>query len=243
MQESLIKQRFHAARETYHKNAIIQNAMQDVLWNLLQSRENLGNVLELGAGCGILSKKIAQTHTFSRFLAVDLVDFTESFAHFATPSGQKIEFIQANFENITQNILDIRFDVISSNAALQWSNQRALLPKLSALLHTNGILLFSTFGKQNFKEMRAMFNVGLEYLELEDYPPLLENCKILESFKQTRVLQFNSALEVFKHLKNTGVNATKEHFRLTKTHLSAYAEKFSNKLTYDMLFILAQKLH
>ena len=238
MQKSLIKQRFHAAKATYSKNAILQNAMQDILWNLLQTHcsKDLGNILELGAGNGILSQKIAQTHSFSRFLAVDLVDFSKEFQE----SG--ITFIQADFETLNLESFGMNFDLILSNAALQWSNQRALLPKLSALLNTKGILLFSTFGKENFKELRALFNVGLAYLELEDYPPLLEGCEILESFRQTHILHFSSALEVFQHLKNTGVNATKEHFRLTKAHLNAYTERFQHNLTYDMLFILAKKL-
>ncbi|TLD82940.1 methyltransferase domain-containing protein [Helicobacter sp. MIT 11-5569] len=234
IQKDYLKQKFQNSKETYTKCAILQQTMQDILWNLLQEhKESLGEVLELGIGNGILSQKIIKHYKPTRYIGIDLVNF----------ALENIEFIQADFEMIEhiKALKEKKFDLILSNAALQWSNQRVLLPKLSAFLKENGILLFSTFGSDNFKELKTLFGLSLDYLELQEYPHLLSDFKILNSFEHTQTLHFNNPLSVFKHLKVTGVNALKPNFTLTKAHLNAYTEQFQNHLTYHMLFLLAQK--
>ncbi|WP_299546101.1 methyltransferase domain-containing protein [uncultured Helicobacter sp.] len=237
-QKDYIKKRFQTAKATYKQHATIQNLMQKSLLSLLKKRlphNRLGSILELGCGNGDFSKTLAKSFLFEKYYALDLVDFSSEFAH------SKICFLQGDFEHL-DSILPhhLSLDCVISNAALQWGNQRILLPLLSKRLNQNGILLFSTFGKNNFKELKELFNLSLDYLSLQDYPALLEHCEILDSFEFTKTLHFNSPQEVFKHLKNTGVNALKSHFALTKTHLKTYEERFQNTLTYHALFICAK---
>lgn len=235
IQKDYLQKRFCDAKTTYAKNATIQYAMQETLWSLLQKHKqgNLKKVLELGIGNGNLSQKIIKHYKPTHYIGIDFVDF----------SLKNVEFIQADFETIEhiEALRGEKFELIVSNAALQWSNQRILLPQLSTFLEQKGILLFSTFGKDNFKELRTLFNVGLDYLSLHDYGQILSDLDCKESFMQTTALHFESPLAVFKHLKHTGVNALKQNFTLTKAHLNAYATQFKNCLTYNMLFLLAQK--
>lgn len=230
-----IKSGFLKAKETYNNNAIVQDFMRSWLFNALkkyQNKRHLGAILELGCGGGELYSKIAKHYTFSHYCAIDLVDFSKNF--------KKATFIQGDFENL-ELLKHQSFDIILSNAALQWSNQREFLPQLLAHLNKQGILLFSTFGKENYKQFRTLFNIGLEYLSLQDYREIFDSCTILESFEMTKTLKFSSAKEVFKHLQNTGVNTLERNFILKKEHLKKYSENFANILTYHMLFLLVEK--
>lgn len=237
-QKDYIKKRFHSSRTTYKKNAKVQNAMQKTLLNLLKKHlqhQDLKSLLELGCGNGDLSKTIAKSFLFENYYAIDLVDFSSEFI------DSNIHFLQGDFEDLDSILPNsLRFDCIISNAALQWSNQDRLLPLLSKKLKKDGILLFSTFGRNNFQELKELFNLGLDYLELKNYFILLSNCEILDAFEHVKTLRFNSPLDVFKHLQSTGVNALKSHFNLTKAHLNAYEKKFQNTLTYHTLFICAK---
>ncbi|WP_026943510.1 methyltransferase [Helicobacter rodentium] len=248
MQKTQIQQKFHKARDTYAQNALIQQTMQQALIAIFKGHfpaRNLGNILELGCGNGLLAQKIIALFDFEFYLAIDLVDFSEEFLKIQKSTENKIDFLQTDFEDlakINNRNPHLKYDLILSNAAIQWTNQTSFLPKLSSLLQTNGFLAFATFGKENFQELREILGVGLEYLELKDYIEILgSDFKIVESFETRIPLHFENTLAIFKHLQNTGVNSLKQDFKLHKSHFKEYTMRFHNVLTYNPLYILAQK--
>lgn len=269
MLKNALQKAFLKAQNTYDKAAIIQNKMQEILLEILHRHQNcqnssyshssphsclhsnshlhstsnpplhFPNILELGCGRGGFSGKLAKSLTFNHFIALDLVDFSSDFL------GKNIEFLQFDMENLEmiKNIYqNMSFDLIASNAALQWTNQAVILPKIAQIAHKNSCLLLGIFGKNNLKEMREFLGIGLEYLSLLDYQKILsQDWQILECFGVLETLHFQSPLEVFRHLKNTGVNVYGASFALTKSHLKSYEKHFQNALTYEPLYILAQK--
>ena len=243
-----MQQKFHKARDTYAQNALIQQTMQQTLIAVLKRHfpaRNLGNILELGCGNGLLAQKIITLFDFESYLAIDLVDFSKDFLKIQKSTESKIDFLQTDFEDlakINKRNPHLKYDLILSNASIQWTNQTLFLPKLSSLLQTNGFLAFATFGKENFQELREILGIGLEYLELKDYAEILESdFKIIESFETKIPLYFENALAIFKHLQNTGVNSLKQGFKLHKAHFKEYTMRFHNVLTYNPLYILAQR--
>ena len=156
------------------------------------------------------------------------------------PDNLNVEIFDMN-TLATQNLSKQKFDLITSNASLQWLDLKQVLPTLANMLNKKGILLLSTFGEMNLKEIKQSTGLGLKYFstkELEQiFKPYFSDIKITEEIVN---LEFQNALEVFKHLKLSGVNSL-GFYRLNKQFLKEFEEKFQNKLTYHPIFILCKK--
>lgn len=75
-------------------------------------------------------------------------------------------------------------------------------------LNKDGILAFTTFSDKNFKEMKTITGISLDYKsECELEKILQKNYEIIkmESFEQG--IEFKTPLELLYHMKNTGVNS------------------------------------
>lgn len=112
-------------------------------------------------------------------------------------------------------------------------------------LKTNGLLAVATFGKDNLKEVRQITNIGLNYPTLSQWQAwLAKDFELLwcEDFKV--ILDFDTPLDVLKHLKYTGVTATNQ--KLDKKNLNGFIGDYLSafgmpsgkvRLTYHPLFL------
>ncbi|WP_416872667.1 class I SAM-dependent methyltransferase [Helicobacter ganmani] len=125
-QKELIQQGFQRAKLTYAQNANVQQAMQQKLLAILHKHckaRNLGNILELGCGNGLLAQNLALNFEFESYLAVDLVDFSNDFIKIQKDTSHKIDFLQADFEDLVKignknPDLAIRFDFVQRKYAM-----------------------------------------------------------------------------------------------------------------------------
>ncbi|EAI5010091.1 methyltransferase domain-containing protein, partial [Campylobacter jejuni] len=168
--------------------------------------------------------------TFDEYLKNDILDFKEN---------SNILIFDMN-EIAKQDLSKEKFDLIVSNATLQWLDLKRILPSLRDMLNQNGILLLSTFAEQNLKEIKQSTGFGLNYFSLNE---LEQNFKVY--FNEVKITQelvelsFDNALDVFRHLKLSGVNSL-GFYPLNKGFLKEFEEKFQNKLTYHPVFILCK---
>ncbi|EAH7849639.1 malonyl-ACP O-methyltransferase BioC [Campylobacter jejuni] len=217
----------------YEKHAKVQDFMGLKLCEILKDLKisHFEKVFEFGCGRGEFSKKLQNFITFNEYLKNDILNFKEN---------SNILIFDMN-EIAKQDLSKEKFDLIVSNATLQWLDLKQVLPTLANMLNEKGILLLSTFGKMNLKEIKQSTGLGLKYFstkELEQiFKPYFSDIKITEEIVN---LEFQNALEVFKHLKLSGVNSL-GFYRLNKQFLKEFEEKFQNKLTYHPIFILCKK--
>ena len=153
MNKELIKKRFSRKLNSYNENAKIQKQMAESLINSLishYSKQKYDNVLEIGCGTGLLTELAIKNLVFDNYTAVDIVPDCENYVK---KISSDIDFFSndvENFINTTQN----KYDLILSNASFQWiENLPDFIHKLVKKLNENGILLFSSFGKENFREI------------------------------------------------------------------------------------------
>ncbi|EOH3564702.1 malonyl-ACP O-methyltransferase BioC, partial [Campylobacter jejuni] len=216
----------------YEKHAKVQDFMGLKLCEILKDLKisHFEKVFEFGCGRGELSKKLQNFITFDEYLKNDILDFKEN---------SNILIFDMN-EIAKQDLSKEKFDLIVSNATLQWLDLKRILPSLRDMLNQNGILLLSTFAEQNLKEIKQSTGFGLNYFSLNE---LEQNFKVY--FNEVKITQelvelsFDNALDVFRHLKLSGVNSL-GFYPLNKGFLKEFEEKFQNKLTYHPVFILCK---
>ena len=241
--KELIKFRFNKSVKTYNETAIIQKEMAKKLTDKTISfcGSSFDKVFEFGAGTGFLSQNIVNQIKFNEYYANDIIEESE---YCIKNIINTAKFLSGDIEKI--NITE-KFDLVVSNAVVQWvSDLDELLLKIRSNLSDNGYFAFTTFGEQNYHEIRETTGVSLDYLKTET---LKEKCnakfEIISFEESIQTLFFDTPLEVLKHIKNSGTNSIKStNWTMSKLKVfnDFYRKSFSsgNKviLTYHPIFVI-----
>lgn len=245
MNKELIKKRFKRKLNLYNENARIQKQMAEKLINMSFSHlENIEflNILELGCGTGLLTELAVEKIKNSSYTAIDIVSDCENYIK---NINSQIEFISSDIEDYI-NSSNKTFDLILSNASLQWiENLPDFINKLVEKLNPYGKLIFSIFGKENFREINFVLGKTLLYYSKKEFFELLSKYNpIIE--EEVRIMAFNTPRDVLKHIQNTGVNAISDE-SWTKGDLINFEKEYNafclNRptLTYNPLYVIIQK--
>lgn len=228
--KSLVKKRFSKSLDTYDENAIVQSKMAEKLIEVIPVKR-FNSIFEAGCATGILTKEIKKNIRFNSFTANDIVEKSRNYIDkIIFPNN----FITGDIEQIT---LIEKYDLIISNACLQWCNNiEDTIDKLINFLNKNGILAISIFGDNNLQEIKDIFGIENKSYKLQELKEFIKkyNAKIEEEVIE---LSFNEPIEILKHLKYTGVNAIKE-FKLTKSKIAKFEQEYRNKYSKDSNVIL-----
>ena len=172
--------------------------------------------METGCAKGILTKEISKKVKFNNFTANDIVEESISYIQKIIPDSN---FIFGDIEEIE---LKDKYDLIISNAMLQWcENPAKTINKMFNQLKEEGVLAVSLFGNKNLKEINTIFNISPNSVE-----------EIKDSVEEIKILYFDSPIDVLKHLKSTGANALME-YKFTKSDLKIFEYKYRKLFTID----------
>jgi len=247
--KDLVKDKFLSSIETYDSNAVVQKEMAIKLLDFVI--EHCGNkfnhVLEIGSGTGLLTQEIVDKVDFRKLITNDLAsDYNGIIRSIVSNLNIDYKYIEADAETTID--FPENNDLLISNATFQWfNNLNSFLIQSQNLLKPNGVIAFTSFGADNFNEIKSIYNSGLEYMPLEK---ILENT---EKYYETvythtykKQLFFNDPFEVLKHIKNTGVNGLIKNNRIKlKEFFEIYTRNFTEKqgvsLTYNPIFIILRK--
>jgi len=212
--KKLVEQRFKKSLKTYKENAFIQKHTAEKLISLLP-RCDYGSILEIGCGAGILTEQIKEKLVFSKFSCVDLVLESKEYIDKIIPDNT---FTAGDIEKIN---LQEKYDLIISNAALQWcENPKKTMGKLFLSLNKNGVLAVSAFGNSNLKELSEVLNL----------PDVMKTN--IKGIEEEKTFYFNSPVEILKHLKYTGANALCG-YKFTKSSLKNFEERYRRLFNKD----------
>lgn len=234
MSKSLINSRFSRHLEDYNKYADIQKTMADKLVKLCE-KKHYNRILELGCGTGFLTERLINTVHFDNYTAIDIVNECEPYIH---KINKNIEFQNIDIEEFNT---EIPYDLIISNAALQWVDDfEKTINLLIQNLTSDGELIFSTFGKENFREICFISGISLKYYTENELQKMFPDAQIYPP--EIYIKSFKTPVDVLKHLKLTGVNAIEKKF-WTKSDLKNFEQAYSNlcsarpTLTYNPIYI------
>ncbi|HOJ50182.1 MAG TPA: malonyl-ACP O-methyltransferase BioC [Spirochaetota bacterium] len=237
MDKTLIEKRFFNSLVLYDKNAIVQKIMADKLIDYIEVFKRFNKIFEIGCGTGTLTKKIIKKIDFKTLIANDIVDCKKYVC-----IDERVNFIKGDCEYIQ---FPSNNNLVISNATFQWINDyKKMFEKIFQSLDDNGILAFTTFGPENFIELREIGMPSINYYTIEEIESFFyEMFDIIDIKENKIIIRFNSYKELFNHIKATGVNAIKYNKNEVLPNLLKYyrLEKETTLTYHPLYFILRAK--
>lgn len=202
---------FARATASYNEAAVVQNEiLQRALAKLLALRPQNGKVLDLGSGTGLARAKLQELYGQDAYFAVDLVFAMLTYAN-QQFAGQLQHSVCGDAESLPYRAE--AFDVFFSTSTLQWCNRLDLaFQEANRVLNTGGLLLFSTFGPDTLKELRASFAQVDEnphvktFIDLHDIGDLLAAAGFSEVVMESETLtvEYSKTMQLLRDLQATG---------------------------------------
>ncbi len=247
--QRLIKS-FARAKETYNKQAFIQKKAAARLLELLLPHlpKKKQTVLEIGAGTGILTKKLLASLPQVRLLHLNdiVVDYWPTLQAELDFAGE-LDFIGGDIEKI--DIAPI-YSLIISSSTLHWLHDfSAFRQKMAKCMNSGAMLAFSLYGPDNLKEIKELTGRGLSYKGLPEIcSDLAKDFTILVAEQSLEQCFFPSLQDLLLHLRHTGVNnlsgkkwSRKEVKRFTVEYEKMFTFPRGVRLSYNPLYLVATK--
>ena len=248
--KTAIKQRFSRSADSYDEHAHVQRQIVRKCGELLTRHLNgqALKVLEVGCGTGLLTRELKKIPAVAELWLNDLAE--DVCIRTATLQGIPVScIIPGDIETVE---LPYGLDLIASSSVFQWlSTPGETFARLASRLVPDGLLVFSSFGTDNLKEIRELTGEGLEYPDREKMRQLLEtDMEVLYSEEEKIRLCFSDPVDVLQHLKKTGVNGLKSGKLRTPSALRRFAEEYKTHyatgkggyfLTYHPVYYVCRK--
>lgn len=244
-----MEQRFGRGMATYSANATVQSEVIDRMMvmlrnsNILKGMQNrVSEVLEIGSGSGLLTRRIVD---FAPKALLTLWDMAAD-----KPEGlpETTRMLKCDAEMQIHRIEPESFDCIFSASTMQWFNSpRHFLEGCAAALKPGGCAVLSTFVEGNLHQIKNLTGSSLPLLRPDELLRMAgEHFDIVASSVYERDLDFDSPLDVLRHLRLTGVNSlgdgqeTARALTIAKRYPMMLDGRFH--LTYrPMILILSKK--
>ncbi|MBI4844124.1 MAG: malonyl-ACP O-methyltransferase BioC [Nitrospirae bacterium] len=249
-----IKSAFSRAAKTYDAHADIQKESAAGLVRLL-GNINPASILEIGCATGNYTAMLAERFPQAPITSVDFSQTMADIAMTKLHEKSNVSFICHDAEKLL-NETDKRYDLITSNAALQWfTDINNSIRNIAKLLEPHGIFIFSVFGPQTFNELSTVLgNIFCKKVSIpaHDFPEKEELLGILNAvfdsvvFEEVNVRrEYNSAFELLDNIKKTGSTGGRPPLKLNRHLLAKMDEWFSRNYgkcaaTYQLFFVTAR---
>lgn len=249
--KEFVKDRFGRKLPQYHRLAQVQQGIAGELatvYKLHFDPLDVKRIYEAGAGTGFLTRYLRFTHPKARFF---LNDITEASAPFLRElmAEYDTQYLWGDAEQVP---MPTDLDAVLSASTIQWFHDvPGFVTKAAEATRPGGALALSTFGPDNFREIKAITHNGLDYMTRNQLGEIVSAAgyEVLHLSEQTRVLYFDIPLDVIYHVKYTGVNALMPA-RWTRTKLEEFNREYRRlfltrdgvvPLTYHPIFVVARK--
>lgn len=241
-----VKTRFKKSLPTYDNTATVQKHMCNVLmYELFNCKTNdFDTILEIGCGTGTLTKKVVKEIKYKKLFINDIVE----------DSLDELEKLSVKVKKLPGDCETIDFpqtlNLVISNATFQWIEDLELLSeKICSSLNIDGIIAFSTFQCGNLYQIKELTGKSLNYYKKSELETILnKKFNIITSYEETINLEFDSVIDILRHLKQSGVNSL-ENSIWTKSKLQKFEDDYARLfkqndklvLTYKPLYFIAEK--
>lgn len=249
-----IRKAFDKAADSYDEAAVLQ---KEVCSRLLEKLEAVKLspqwILDAGSGTGEAVKPLQK-----RFKKADVVllDVSERMLEKATKQGvlfRKPHAVCGDIESLP--FADKSFELVFSNLAMQWCNDvAAVLAEFKRVLRPGGLLVFTTFGLDTLKELRASWQKVDDavhvnaFLDMHDIGDALLQSGYAEPVMETEFITINykEVGTLMQDLRDIGANVTANGHRqglLTRNMLAQLGQAYDTfredgvlPATYEVIY-------
>ncbi|SPT71922.1 Malonyl-CoA O-methyltransferase BioC [Anaerobiospirillum thomasii] len=246
MSASRVKKSFDKASASYHDYAHVQKDMAEYLVSMLPLKTR-DLILEAGCGTGNLTELLIKNSIGADLVINDISPaMLQKCQELIAPLADKKALAYAG------DFMDLKgsatYDLVISNAMLQWCQDlKGALLHLKSLIKDHGELAFSSFGPQNFKEIKSLLDIGLDYKGQDEICAILESLGFKCIFKERVIKEyFAGSHELLSYIKHTGVGALNDKplsFKELRNFMSCYDRDFKEGdkvyITWHQYFIYA----
>ena len=208
----------------------------------LISDENLNNCVDVGCGTGeqtaILSEKFKQASFLGIDSSAEMLEKSKDLEH------ENLRFEQTTIEEFADS--DSKYDLIFSNAALQWSdNHVELFPKLISKLNDNGqfaiqmpcqkenilnIILSELVQEQPYSDFLSGYHQESPLLSIDEYVKIMfdEGLKDLNISLRVYPIYANNETELYNFISGSALIPYME--RLTVHEQELFVKEFLRRI-------------
>jgi len=180
-----VRQSFGASASTYDEHAFLQREIGDRLFERLQYIKLLPQrILDIGSGTGYATQKLRERYRDATLIALDLAPGMLDIARAKVQreaaasslmkrifgSRHDRDYLCADAESLP--LANESIDLALSNLALQWCDPERVAKEASRVLKPNGLFMFTTFGPDTLKELRAAFKAIDDAPHVNTFPDM-----------------------------------------------------------------------
>ncbi len=254
--KEIMRQRFSKAATTYDHHARIQRDLARRLAGLLGEKASSGqikHILEIGCGTGNYSEQLAKIYPKAQLTAVDFAPGMIVAAQAKMNDLSNVELLCEDGEKLLSR-LDRKYDLITSNATLQWfTDLHKGLAAIAAGLSSSGFFLASIFGPGTLAELALGLSTVLDQpiiIPARSFPgsKVLQQAAehnfseaVIEEYNFVR--QYGSVNELLTSISKTGTSGWQQNVPvLTRQRLRKLDQWFMEnhkavKATYQVFVV------
>ena len=212
-----IRNSFAKAAPAYNYHALVQ---QEIIDKLIRRIKHIAlpfepRILEIGAGTGILTRKLQNFWPHAEYVITDLSDHMLDQARQIIPiQGPRTSYVAMDAEHLC---FDRGFDLIVSSMILHWlPDPPASMEKINGLLNSGGIFAFAFLAENSFSSWRQSCHLAGVPCGLWDYPTLEQVKKIPGVMAVQERIQtfFDHPIDFLHNLKSIGAATPQKLYRV-----------------------------
>lgn len=245
-----ITQTFNRIASVYDDVAVLQREVGQRMFERLKlMRLEPKTILDLGSGTGFFSTLLAQQYSDAEIYLIDvasqMLDVSKiNFEKENSLSQFPFHFICTHAENLP--LPNNSVDFIFSNLMLPWCDDLdRIVREIQRVLHPEGLLLFSTFGPDTFRELRCGFEkldgdiCVSKFVDMHDVGDCLLRNKLLNPVMDMELftLVYDDVDDVFNDLEKTGegffINGEENHINRFR---NIFEKQNEIKNTYEIIY-------
>lgn len=183
------------------------------------------SIFEIGCGTGVFTKEYLKNFKkLEQLFLNDKYDVREYIKDIEYEEFLEGDIFQTSIPEV---------DLVVSSSVFQWiENLDKLIGKI---ISSSKILCFSTYILGNLIEIKNHFGISLDYKKMEEIEDTVSKYfKQVHCYKKTVKLEFESPIEVLRHLKYTGVTGIQKP---KVTNIRSFKEK---TITYEVAYFICR---